>query len=90
MRTESHPLAGKTVKIKSGQLKGAKYCIEDYWDKLTGGSWGDAVGNPAAMQYALRTGLLENGIPSDDEVLYGKIGSLGHLVHVCEIGDVCE
>lgn len=85
MHTEKHPLAGKTVKIKTGQLKDAEYRIEDWWDLLTGGSWGDAEGNPAALKYAIRAGL--DDVPSDDEVLYGKIGSLGHLVHTSELGE---
>ena len=86
MHKESHPLAGKTVKIKTGQLAGAEYRIEDWWDLLTGGSWGDAQGNPAAMKYAFRSAVTD--LPMDDEVVYGKIGCLGHLVHVNELGDV--
>lgn len=64
---------------------GAEYRIEGYWDELTGTSWQVSDGNPSAMQYGFRRGL--TGGPLDDEVLYGKIGHFGHLVHVSEIAD---
>lgn len=91
MHTKSHPLAGTVVTIKEGVvdpaqgmvIPGAKYRIEDYWDVVTGGSWMFAQGNPAALHYAMRS--VANDLPLDDEVLYGKIGGLGHLVHVSEI-----
>lgn len=91
MHTESHPLAGKTVKIvfqaPHFQLEGLEheYTIEDWWDKLTGKSWMVSDGNPAAVVYAMRTGLSGKNFPLDNEVVYGKIGSLGHLVHVSEL-----
>lgn len=83
--SKKHELAGKTVTIKNGDLKGKEYTIEDYWDRLSDVSWGMADGNPACMIYALRTGMQEFRVPRDDEVLYGKIGFLGHLVHVSEL-----
>jgi hypothetical protein len=64
------------------------YRLEDWWDKITGKSWGDCDGNPACLLYALRTGMLplDNAAHSlDDEVVYGKIGNVGHLVHVSEL-----
>jgi hypothetical protein len=76
-------MAGKTVTIKKGKYEGHEYRLEDWWDKLTGGSWGDAQGNPACLLYAMR-GAAE-GLPSDDEVVYGKIGALGHLIHISEL-----
>ncbi len=81
-----HALSGKTVKLKSQdpRLDGREYEVEDYWQNVSGGSWADAVGNPAALQYAMRAAYL----PLDNEVLYGKVGPFGHLVHVSEIGDV--
>jgi hypothetical protein len=104
---ESHPLAGKTVKLNiqtggspnklDAELEGQEYVIEDYWDKLTGGSWMDADGNPACLKYAMRSGF--NGLPLNNEVVYGKVYSetgfggsvgLGHLVHVSELGEVVE
>lgn len=81
---EPHPLAGQTVKIRDGieRIGGAEYRLEDWWDRLTGGSWMDATGNFAAMAYAVRTA---GDTPIDDEVVYGKIGSLGFLIHVSEL-----
>lgn len=57
--------------------------VEDYWDTLTGRSWMFAEGNPAALIYGLRSGL--NNLPTDDNVLYVKIGAFGHLVHISEV-----
>lgn len=91
MHTESHFLAGKTVQAK---VTGASdegphdYRVEDWWDKLTGGSWMDADGNPAAINYAIRAGM--HHLPIDNEVVYGKIGAFGHLIHVSEILPVEE
>lgn len=60
---------------------------EDWWDRLSSGSWMHANGNPACMAYAIRSGIL--GLPLDDEVIYGHTGDhLGHLVHVSEIQGV--
>jgi hypothetical protein len=88
---DPHPLAGKTVMISAGSedpaqgavVGGAEYKIEDWADRVLGRSWGEANGNPACLHYAMRAAA--NGLPPDDEVLYGKIGYLGHLVHVSEI-----
>jgi hypothetical protein len=38
---------------------------------------------PRALIYSFRVGY--SGLPLDDEVLYGKIGPFGHLVHISEI-----
>ena len=86
-----HPLAGQTVTISEGVTDpaqaavtgGAEFTIGDWWDRLAGRSWREAQGNPACVHYAVRAA--ENLIPPDDEVLYGKIGIYGHLVHVSEI-----
>lgn len=91
------PLAGKTVRIKAHVLHpqvpgfgGSLYRIEDWWDRVSGMTWGFAKGNPACLIYALRIGTSniahpETAVPADDEVLYGKVGPLGHLVHINEI-----
>jgi hypothetical protein len=61
------------------------YEVEAYWDDLTGKSWMFSDGNPAALKYAVRSGVA--GLPLDNEVLYGTIGAFGHLVHVSEVID---
>ena len=92
MHKESHPLAGKTVKLKpiettrDGITLNAEYIIEDWWDLLTGESWMWSKNNFAAMKYAMRG--IPGKIPIDDEVVYGKLGGLGHLIHVSELGEV--
>lgn len=88
--TEKSSLAGRKVRIKKGakhpQMKdfgGTEILIEDWWDRVSGQSWMNSNGNMACMLYAIRAGFAE--LPTDDEVLYGKIGVLGHLVHVSEL-----
>lgn len=92
MHNESHPLAYKTVTLNEnakdpvqGQVvAGAEFMVEDWWDKLTGKSWMFSDGNFAALHYAMRD---PSNTPLDDEVVYGKIGALGHIVHVSMLGD---
>lgn len=77
--------AKKTFKIKSGKFRGEEYDVEDYWEKVYGKSWMMSVGNIAAIMYGMRS--VEDNLPTDNKVLYGKIGCLGHLIHVNEIGE---
>lgn len=84
-------LAGKVVKIKEGvehpqvpNFGGSEFRVEDWWDRVAGKSWMYCDGNPACLIYAMRTGL-GNKVPTNNEVLYGKVGSFGHLVHISEI-----
>jgi hypothetical protein len=91
VHADAHPLSGQVVTISNGVedpaqsavKPGAKYKIEDWWDRVSGRRWGEADGNPACLHYAMRAAA--NMIPPDDEVLYGKIDGSGHLVHVSEI-----
>lgn len=88
MHSQTCDLAGKTVTVHPAAefqlaVDGAEFQVEDWWDTLTGGSWMNADGNPAAMGYAMRAGM--GGLPLDNEVVYGKIGALGYLIHVSEI-----
>jgi hypothetical protein len=79
-----HAQAHQTVTIDRKGIEGEEtFRLEDWWDRVAGQSWMDSDGNPAALHYAMRAGL--NGLPTDDEVVYGKVGSFGHLVHVSEI-----
>lgn len=84
-----HPLAGKTVELINPRTKeniGTQYRITDWWDSLGQGSWMEGAGNFACLKYAMRAG--SEGLPVDDEVVYGKIGSFGHLIHVSELGEI--
>lgn len=78
IHTTPCPMAGKTL-----QWQGEPFRVEDWWDRVSGGSWAWAQGNPAALGYAMR--LLGTDIPDDDEVVYGKRGALGYLVHISEL-----
>ncbi|KKL46939.1 hypothetical protein LCGC14_2340500 [marine sediment metagenome] len=81
-------LVGLAVRIKTDimEIGGNEILIEDYWMNVAGKSWMDCDNNPACLQYAMRAGL--TGLPTDNNVLYGKIGWLGFLVHVNEIEDL--
>jgi len=92
MKRDTHKLAGQTVKIKvagnddnaiTQELDGQDYVVEDWWENVSGGSWMNAAGNPACIKYAMRSGFA--GLPTDNEVVYGKVGAFGHLVHVSEL-----
>lgn len=93
IHSNRHSLAGKTVTLNSkakdiiqGQVvPGAKFVVEDYWDRIGGKSVWLTTGNFAAMNYALRNQTA--GLPMDEEVVYGKINGLGHIVHVSEIDE---
>lgn len=89
MRTKS-PLAGQTVRIKpsvgSGfrtKLADRPFEVEDWWENVAGKSWKICDGNPACIIYAIRSG--KEGLPMDDDVLYGIIDGLGFLIHVSEL-----
>ena len=89
----SHALAGQTVTLRSAAdpiqgavVTGAKYRVEDYWTTISGGldvRTSAEYGNWAAINYVNRAALV--GLPDDGEVVYGKIGTLGHIVHVSEL-----
>lgn len=84
IHSEPSPLKGETVTVKfPGSDDTFEYVVEDYWDRVYGDSWMWAEGNPAALNYAMR--VYQQGLPLDDEVLYGKIGAFGHLIHVSEV-----
>lgn len=88
---ERHPLAGKTVKTKQGigmamsgvNLGNKEFVVEDWADRVLGMSVWAAKGNPAALEYAMRSAL--HNLPSDQNTLYGKIGMFGHIIHESEI-----
>jgi len=92
---ESHPKAGRVVKIKQNvthpqvsDFGGSEYRVEDWWDRVAGEqkSWITLAeqGHPAAIIYGIRVAA-NSDIPEDNEVLYGKVGAFGHMVHVTEI-----
>ena len=88
---ESHPLSGQTVRLKDGichpqyNMNGGEFKVEDWWDRVTGGSWMDADGNPAALIFAIRSAGVD--LPFSDEVVYGKFKGMGVIIHVSEISE---
>lgn len=78
--TTPHPLAGQTVTLADGR----EYHIEDWNDRVFDGtSWMFMQGHAASLAFATRAALA--GLPLNNEVVYGKVGPYGHLVHVEEI-----
>lgn len=91
--------AGMTVKVKPGvglgievkterDLSGLEFEIEDWCENVIGCSWMEADGNPAALEYAIRTALhgKKNNVPIfSNDVVYGKIGPFSHLFHLREL-----
>ena len=93
---EKFKFAGETVKIKSGvgkglqvgDMSGMDFVIEDWCENVLGCHWGSADGNPAALEYAMRSSFngANNNVPTfSNDVLYGKVGMFGHLFHVNEL-----
>lgn len=80
---EQHPQAGQTITIhRKGEPGEEQFTVEDWCDRVMGQSWMWMSGNHAVRNYAYHAGL--TGLPVDDEVVYGKIGAFGYLVHVTE------
>lgn len=92
MTRPKHELAGKRVKLKCkpspDKLDGQIFLVEDWQVNVFGKSWMLCDGNPACLKYAMRSAFAD--LPTDNEVVYGKIGPFGHLVHVSELGEVVE
>lgn len=93
MHKESHPQAHQTITIGTASqdprqkavVPGAQFVVEDWWDRIANQSWMYSNGNPAALHYAMRNALM--GLPIDDEVIYGKIDGIGHIIHTSEIAE---
>jgi hypothetical protein len=96
--TDHSPLAGKTVELSPQMgdvaLNGQKIVIEDWWERVSAGvSWAESVriGSPAAIFYSLRINRknklvpMDDRIPIDNRVLYGKVNGLGFIVHISEV-----
>ena len=90
LHDKKSPLYQKEVKIKPHvyhfQIKnfgGSIIKIDDWWDRMSGGSWMEWNEYAVCTIYAMRVVL--NDIPSDNNVLYGKIGDSGYLVHISEL-----
>lgn len=92
-KRERCPYAGCTLKTRpdvgdnpiNGQpLGNLDFEVEDWFENVAGRSWMFADGNPTALIYAFRTGKKGN-VPTDNDVVYGKIDGLGYAFHVSEL-----
>lgn len=90
---EQHPDAGKTFRLVLNKPttpspagpREYEFTVEDWADRLWEKSWGVMEGNPTALIYAIRAGFSEIPIPTDDEVIYGRVNGLATLVHQTEL-----
>lgn len=93
---EKSKYAGQTLKIKQGvginsfrqDMSGLDFSVEDWCENVLGCYWGNANGNPAALEYAMRSAFngKNNGVPTfSNDVLYGKVGGFAHLFHINEL-----
>jgi len=96
MHAESHPMAGKTVLLGASARDpqrgivtgGVEFDVENWYDYAKGRGGGTSWMMDqtfATLWYAERARSLD--LPFDDEVVYGHIRGLGHLVHVSELGE---
>lgn len=82
-------LSGKTVQVKfkhpHPQLntRTAEFVVEDWWDRISDTGWQETYGSPVVVIYAERRKF--DDLPLDEEVIYGKVGYFGYLVHASEI-----
>lgn len=74
--------------LRMAVVSKAHFTVEGKWKDLTGKSWMFSDGNPACLHYAMR--IVLGNMPIDNNVYYGKIDGLGHLVHATEIGEKVE
>lgn len=85
--TTPHPLAGQTVTVSADfPFVGSgdhSFVVEDWNDRVLGQSWMFMNGHPVSLAYAMRSAVAD--LPTDNEVVYGKAGGFGHLVHVSEL-----
>ena len=81
----TYPMARQVVIIQSGFLTGSEYIVEDWWDRVSGESWSvsAAKGNAGCLDYLIHS--VQNSLPNDDEVVYGKVSGYGRLIHVSEL-----
>lgn len=101
MHAESHPMAGKTVRLSEKALDplrgilvpGTEFEVEDWYDykygRGGGSSW-QVDSTWTTLHYAQRIAaseLVRVVIPVDDEVVYGHVRGLGHIVHASELGE---
>jgi hypothetical protein len=85
IHTEPFEGAGATFVLAAKGIESGTIRVEDWWDRVYGESWAWSKGNPAAMAYGVRTGVVALNVPGDDEVVYGKVDGRGFLVHVSEL-----
>lgn len=93
IHSEPHPRAREVVVLNARAddhagcvVPGEKFEIEDWADRLWGQSWMEMNGNRCALLYAIRSAY--GRMPIDNEVVYGKIGNTGHLVHQSELEEL--
>jgi hypothetical protein len=83
-------LAGKTVKLvlktaNHQDIDGKEFHVEDWYQNCNGDKtthWTN-LETWAERNYAER--IQNSKVPRDSDVLYGKVGRYGYLIHITEI-----
>jgi hypothetical protein len=98
VHNEPHPWAGKKVRLLPNVISNgiggyvdigeSVFLLEDWYDRVTGTSWREGPVTPATANYVWR--LNNKKMPRDDEVVYGKVGHLGYLIHEHELGELVD
>jgi hypothetical protein len=84
MHSERHPLAGSVVAVfPQAALHELEFHLEDWWDRVSGKSWQGVPATVTELSYSRRVSA--EGLPPDDEVVFGRIYDSGHLMHVSEL-----
>jgi len=75
-----HPLARQIIELVDGR----SFQVDDWWDRVmqTSTSWylSDVRRNFALAAFALEQA--KTNLPMDDDIVYGKIGDFGVIIHV--------
>ena len=82
---EKSPLAGKTVRVVSGNFVGDKFVVEDYACNVFGRyDWLSVFNNPSVFEF-----LMTHEYRPDNKstALYGKIGPYGHILREDEVAE---
>jgi hypothetical protein len=79
---QKHPLAGRTVRVSIFD-QDEDFYVYDWFDRVFQAFWLSKAGGRSAQNYAKHAGF--KGLPLDNEVVYGRVGKWGTIVHATEL-----
>lgn len=83
---EKFKYAGQTVKTKQGvgtssfgqDMSEQDFIVEDWWENVSGCSWMNSNGNPAALEYAVRSAFNGENNMYQHSMMMFYMGKSGH------------